>query len=103
MLPERAQERRLEIGLLEGLAHEVDSPQLHRLDDSCRAALARQDQNGYGAVDPAERRKRSEPVHFTRHDEIENDRGRGRTLEAQNRLFGVLHGLSAISAPSEEI
>jgi hypothetical protein len=26
VLPERAQERRLEIRLLEGLAHEVDSP-----------------------------------------------------------------------------
>ena len=76
MLAERVLERRLQVHLVERLAHVIGRAELHRPHDRDRAPLARQDDHGHVAVDLLERGERLEPVHTAGHHDVE-DHGRG--------------------------
>ena len=101
-LPQRTQERRFEIRFIEGLAHEVDRSQLHRLDDRGCAALAGEHEDRHGAIDLAKRCKRRESIHVPRHHEIENHRRRRRYLKPSDCLICRLHRFGLVAAATQE-
>jgi hypothetical protein len=92
MLPQRVGERQLEVGFVEGLADEVGSAKLHRLDHRRRAALPGEDDDRDVAIDLLEGGQRFEPVHPAGHHDVEDDRRGPTGLIPTDRFFSVADG-----------
>jgi hypothetical protein len=101
-LLQRVADHHFELGVLERLADEVGCAQLHRLDDRIRAALARDHDHRDVPVDLPEGGQRGQPVHPSRHHDIQQDGCRPLGMESPHSFVCARDRQRAVAARAEK-
>jgi hypothetical protein len=95
---ERALDQQLEGIDVEGLCHEVEGAELHRLDGGLDCSVGGQHDDGHPLVEPAQTAHERDAIRAG-HLDVREDQRRGFLLESGERLLCALEGVRLEAQP----